>query len=143
MNPEHKEKAPFSFVDFSEQTILAMVFALAYSLATVSVIRSTKNKGLIAMFAVLDSVGVLLYYMTEIPLQLGAIYFAIYTGILIISALYLDRPKYLSDHILEMKEKGISQREIAHQLSISESMVSRLLKQVSTQNGDPVKKNSG
>jgi len=117
------------------------VFAVAYSLATVSVIRGAKNKNLLVIFAALDSLGVLLYYFTKIPLYFGAIYFAIYTGTLILSTIYLDSPEYLSDQILEMKQKGISQREIAQQLEISESKVSRLLKRVGDQNGNPVKNN--
>ena len=143
LNPELDQKPSFSFININEPTVLAMVVALAYSLATLSVVVGSKKKWLIVVYAVLDSLGVLLYYFTEIPLQCGAVYFAIYTGTLILSTIYLNRPEYLSDQILEMKQKGISQREIAQQLFISESKVSRLLKQVSTQNGDPVKKNSG
>lgn len=141
LNPELEKKEAFSFTSLDEPTVLALVFALAYSLATVSVIRSTKKKRMIVAFAALDSLGVLLYYLTEIPLQFGAIYFAIYTGTLILSALYMDKPEYLSDQIREMKEKGISQREIAQQMQISESMVSRLLKRVGNQSGNLSKTN--
>jgi hypothetical protein len=133
LNPEVENPLPFSFIKFNEPTLLAMVFAVAYSLATVSVISRTKQKSLIIIFAVLDSLGVLLYYFTEIPLQIGAIYFAVYTGMLILSTVYLDSPEFLSDQIKEMKLKGISQREIAQQLQISESKVSRLLKRVKGQ----------
>jgi hypothetical protein len=134
LNPEIEDKDAFSYIVMNEPTILALVFAVAYSLATVSVIRSARKKGLIAIFAVLDSLGVLLYYFTKIPLHFGAIYFALYTGTLILSSMYLNRPEYLSDQIMEMKEKGISQREIAQQLEISESKVSRLLKRVKNYN---------
>ena len=135
LNPEVDKPPPFSIMNLNEPTILAMVFAVAYSLATVWVITRAKKKGLIFIFAVLDSIGVLLYYFTEIPLQCGAVYFAIYTGALILSTIYLDRPEYLSDQIQEMKQKGISQREIAQQMQMSESMVSRLLKRVKNHNG--------
>jgi len=111
-------------------------------LATVTVIRSAKNKRIIFVFAVLDSLGVLLYYFTKIPLYFGAIYFAIYTGISILSALYLDSPEYLSDQILVMKEKGIRQRVIARELNISESKVSRLLNRDNRQNGNKSVANS-
>lgn len=141
LNPELKIKPAFSFLEFNEQTALAMVFAMAYSLATVSVISRTKKKKLIFIFAVLDSLGVLLYYFTKIPLHFGAIYFAIYTGTLIISTLYLNKPEYLSDQVKEMKENGVSQREIAQKLSVSESMVSRLLKRVNEQSSGKVKMN--
>ncbi len=143
LNPEVEKPPPFSFVNLNEPTILAMVFAVAYSLATVWVITRAKKKGLIFVFAALDSLGVLLYYFTEIPLQFGAIYFAIYTGTLILSTIYLDKPEYLSDQIREMKEKGVSQRDIAQQLQLSESKVSRLLKRVSDQNDNQAKKNGG
>ena len=86
LNPELEEREAFSFIRLNEPTVLALVFAVAYSLATVSVIRSTKKKRMIVAFAALDSLGVLLYYLTEIPLQFGAIYFAIYTGTLILSS---------------------------------------------------------
>lgn len=130
LNPEIKDKVSFSFIVVNEPTILAMVFALAYSLATVSVIRGAKIKKLLVIFALLDSIGVLLYYFIKIPLYFSAIYFALYTGTLILSAMYFSQPEYLSDQIQEMKEKGISQREIAQQLEISESKVSRVLKRV-------------
>ena len=141
LNPETLNKMPFSFIVVNEPTILAMVFALAYSLATVSVIRNSKKKGLIAIFAVLDSLGVLLYYFTKIPLYFGAIYFALYTGTLILSSLYLNGPKHLSGQIMEMMEKGMTQREIAKQLDLSESKVSRLLSRVNEYSGVKAKTN--
>lgn len=127
LNPELVVKPAFSFLNFSEANVLAMVFALAYSLGTFTVLSTTKHKKLILVFAGLDSIGVLLYYFTKIPLYFGAFYFAIYTFVLIYSAIFLDNPEYLSDQILEMKQKGVSQREIAKQLNISESKVSREL----------------
>lgn len=130
LNPELNVKPAFSFLNFNEPTILAMVFALAYSLATFAVISSTRKKSLVFIYAGLDSLGVLLYYFTKIPLYFGAIYFAAYTFVLILSAIYLDTPKYLSDQVLELKQKGISQREIAQRLKASESKVSRLLKRM-------------
>ena len=131
LNPEVANKVGFSFLTLNEMTILAMVCALAYSLATFYVVGRTKNKWLIFIYAGLDAIGVLLYYFILIPIYYGAIYFALYTGILILSTIYLDNPEYLADHILEMKNKGISQREIAQKLDISETMVSRQLKRIS------------
>ncbi|NHJ87928.1 MAG: helix-turn-helix domain-containing protein [Asgard group archaeon] len=141
MNPELKIKPSFSFIALNEPTILALVFAVAYSLATISVLRGTKKKWLIVIFAVMDSFGVLLYYFTTIPLQYGAVYFAVYTGTLILSAMYLNRPEYLADQIMEMKEKGISQRDIAKQLNLSESKISRLLSRMNEYSGVKVKTN--
>lgn len=128
LNPEVAEKVGFSFIALNEQTILALVFSLAYSLATVSVLRISRSKKLIAAFVILDPVSVLLYYFINIPLQVGAVYYAIYTGALILTFMNLNQPEYLADQILEMKDKGISQREIANQLKVSESMISRMLK---------------
>lgn len=127
LNPELDEKLPFSFLRVDEPTFLALGFALAYSLGTITVLRRSKKWSLVYLYAVLDSIGVLLYYFTEIPLQAGAIYFALYTGTLIISTMYLNKPEYMADQIREMKEKGISQREIAQELNISESKVSRVV----------------
>jgi hypothetical protein len=118
----------FSFIAFNEASILAMIFAIAYSLGTISVLSKARSVKLIYLYACLDAFGVLLYYFEAIPDFLRAFYFALYTGILIISTIYLDKPEYLTDQIIEMKQKGVSQRDIAQQLNLSESMVSRMLK---------------
>ena len=128
LNPEVLSKESFSFIIFNEQTILAMVFALSYSLATFSIVFNAGKRGLIILFGSLDTIGVLLYYFTDIPLYYGAIYFAIYTGALIISTLYLRNPDRLPEQILRMKENGDTQKIIADKLGISESKVSRVVK---------------
>ena len=127
LNPEISTKQGFSYLNIDEPTILAMIFALAYSVATASVIYITNRKSLIFTYGILDAFGVLLYYFTSIPIEYGAIYFALYTGILIVSTMYLNGTDYLIDKIREMKEKGLTQREVAERLSISESKVSRIL----------------
>lgn len=114
----------------NEPSVLALIFAVPYSLATVSVLRATKNKRLIVIFAVMDAFGVLIQYYPDISRHIKAVYFAIYTGLLIISTIYLDKSEYLSDLIIEMKQKGVSQKDIALNLDISESMVSRTIKRV-------------
>lgn len=134
LNPDGDDKDTFSFFEFNESTILAMLFALSYSLATFFVVNNTKNRNLIYIYAGLDAIGVLLYYYTQIPDHYRAVYFALYTGILILSTIYLDKNDYLADHILELKQKGVSQKEIALQLDISESMVSRILKRINESN---------
>ena len=128
LNPEISTKQGFSYLNIDELTILAMVFALAYSVATATVIYISNRKILIFSYGILDAFGVLLYYFTSIPLEYGAIYFALYTGILIVSTVFLNGNEYLIDKIREMKEKGLTQRDIADRLSISDSKVSRILK---------------
>jgi hypothetical protein len=135
LNPEAVTKIAFSFTNFSEQNILAMVFALAYSLGTVRVLSITRKKTLIAIYAVMDCFGALFYYFPNVPRQFIAVYFAGYTALLIISTIYLDKPEYLSDRILEMKQKGISQKDIALKLKISETAVSRIIKRVQDEKG--------
>jgi len=130
LNPEVLNKHSFSFLSIDEPTVLAMIFALSYSLATAFVIISTKEKGFVILYGILDTIGVLLYYFIAIPLHFGAIYFALYTGALIISTMFLNGPEYLCDKINEMKEKGITQRDIAFKLKISESKVSRILSRI-------------
>ncbi len=85
---------------FSKEVILAILFAFSYSIATITVIRLTKRKSLITTYAILDSLGVLLYYFESIPDPVRAIYFAVYTFILIRSTIHLDNPEYISDQIL-------------------------------------------
>ena len=128
LNPEITIKQAFSYLNMDEPTILAMVFALSYSVATAFVIFITNRRSLILTYALLDTMGVFLYYFTTIPIHYGAIYFAIYTGILIASTMFLNGPLYLADQIIELKNKGITQREAAERLNISESKVSRVLK---------------
>ena len=127
LNPEILTKQGFSYLTIDEPTILAMIFALSYSVATAFVIYISNRRSLIFTYGILDTFGVLLYYFTSIPIEYGAIYFALYTGILIASTVFLNGSEYLIDKIKEMKEKGLTQREIGERLSISESKVSRIL----------------
>jgi hypothetical protein len=129
LNPEQAKESSFSFLKIDEPTLLSMVFAISYSLATVSVLIKTKKMWLTIIFASLDAIGVLLYYCKQIPVWLGALYFAAYTFTLILSIRHIDKQEYLTDQIAEMKEKGKSQREIAQELKVSESKVSRVWKQ--------------
>ena len=116
-----------SGVVISKEFFLAFLFAMSYSIATISVIRLTRKKNLITTYAILDALGVLLYYFEQFPDPFRAIYFSVYTFILIRSTIFLDNPEYLSDQILEMKDKGLTQREIAKKLSLSETKVSRII----------------
>lgn len=132
----------YSFFDFEKESLLAMLFAISYSIGTISVLSRSGKKQLIFFYAGLDSFGVLLNYFEAIPNPIRAVYFALYTGTLIVSTQFMDKPEYIADQITEMKQKGISQREIAQKLNISESMVSRTLKRVNDSNGS-VKIKSG
>ena len=67
LNPEVSDKHSFTFLTIDEPTVMAMVFALSYSLATAFVIISTKRRTFIILFGVLDTIGVLLYYFIAIP----------------------------------------------------------------------------
>ena len=78
LNPEVVNKHSFTFFTIDESTLLAMVFALSYSLATACVIISTKRKTFVILYGILDTIGVLLYYFIAIPMHFGAIYFALY-----------------------------------------------------------------
>lgn len=110
----------FSFLNVDEPTILAMVFSLSYSIATAIIIYKSQSRRLIMLYAVLDAIGVLLYYFQIIPVAVASFYFAIYTFCIIASTLYLGQ-----------KKEKFSQRKLAEVLNVSESKLSRALKKVS------------
>ncbi len=128
LNPEVVDKDLFSFLIFDEPTIISLVFAFSYSIGTALIIYITTKWYLISIYAILDAFSVFLYYFVDIPLEYVAIYYAIYTGILITSIIFLRGPKNLNDKIEGMKNKGMTQRKIAEMLSVSESKISRTLK---------------
>lgn len=111
----------FSFLNVNEPTILAMVFAVSYSLATAVVIYNTENKSIIFTYAVLDGVAVLLYYFAVIPIAVAAFYFAIYTFILIASVITIKKPITIE----EMRKAGATLKEIAKKFGVNESTISR------------------
>jgi hypothetical protein len=114
-------------MNMDEFKILAIVFAISYSVASAFAILASTDKKIIILFGVLDAIGVLLYYITYIPLQISAVYFSIYTCSLILSTIRTSKPLSISGLIIEMKSSGIPQNEIAKRLNISESKVSRIL----------------
>ena len=89
INTEMVKDGKFSFLSIDEFTMLSMVFAISYSLATISVLTKTKNKQLIFFIGFLDAIGVLLYYYKDFPRWLGALFYALYTFTLIISIWYM------------------------------------------------------
>ena len=107
----------FSFITFDEPTILAMVFSMSYSIATAIIIYKSASKRLVILYAMLDGLAVLLYYFTAIPIQAGAVYFAIYTFCIIASTLSMSG-----------NNGNYSQRKLAEILGVSESKLSRGIK---------------
>jgi drug/metabolite transporter (DMT)-like permease len=125
MNPDKVIEKLFSFTSVDEYTIIAMVFSLSYSLGTIFIAIKSRLKWLVLIFAIFDAIGILFYYSTDISQNLKSIYFSLYTGALLYSVYLIDNPKYLADQIVELKERGLNQKEIATTLGISESKVSR------------------
>lgn len=111
----------FSFLNLTEQTILAMVFALSYSAATAVVMYLSDDSRLIIIYAGMDGLAVLLYYFKFIPDWFSAFYFAGYTFLLIYSVIAVKRPENASD----MYNKGMTLKDIAEKLNISVSTASR------------------
>lgn len=106
----------FSYLNLSEQTVLAMLFSLSYAIATAIIIYKSTNKRLIILYACLDALGVLLYYFALIPIAVAAFYFAIYTFVLIASTIaFIDT-------------SATTQRKLAEALGIHESKLSRAIK---------------
>ena len=124
LSPEISNHHTFSYLTLDEPSILAMVFAVSYSLATAFIIYKTNKKWMILTYAGADGLSVLLYYFTKIPIAVSAFYFALYTFFLIASAYYI-REKQSPIHA--MKANGMTQKAIAEELNISESKVSRTL----------------
>ena len=103
---------------------------------------------IVAPFAILDFFGILIYYNTTMEnfTQAGAWYYAFYTLAIIFgiaSASMSDtqpepqltpprdtpvNERQVEKEILRLKNSGISQKEIAAQLLISESKVCRIIK---------------
>lgn len=109
----------FSYLNITEQTILAMVFSLSYSIATAIIIYKAPTKRMVILYAILDGLAVLLYYFTIIPLWTGSIYFAIYTFCIIASTIALNPTEGTGK---------FSQRKLASILGVSESSLSRGIK---------------
>lgn len=142
----------FSFAIANEETITAMIFALAYSAMTAIILKLYDETAklyvaAIATFAILDFLGVLIYYNTKIPNFnfCGALYYAFYTLATIAAIGYsrfqgnhnsqdcIARPSTTNTgnsllEILRLKEEGVSQKQIALQLNMSESKVSRQIR---------------
>ena len=111
----------FSYLSLDEKGILSIIFAVSYSIATAVILYKQPSPRLVLLYALLDAVGVLLYYFIKIPIWVGAFYFMIYTFCIIASTIaFRDKPK----------DEGFSQRKLAAELGLSESKLSRAIKKV-------------
>jgi len=149
----HGDATPFSFVHLNETGIVSIISAIAYSVMTAIILKlfnfTLKSFAIIvAPFAILDFFGILIYYNTTMEnfTQAGAWYYAFYTLAIIFgiaSASMSDtqpepqltpprdtpvNERQVEKEILRLKNSGISQKEIAAQLLISESKVCRIIK---------------
>lgn len=132
LNPETTQelKHSFSFLTFDEPSILAMIFALSYSIATAVVIYNTENKRAIIVYAIMDAFGVMFYYFTKIPIVWVSIYFALYTFILIGSIITINsakpkKEKPIAVQMAEMAKEGMNYQQIAEEFNTSTATVSR------------------
>jgi len=114
-------------MDMDEAAILAMIFALSYSIATAFVIYLTKKRWMVMTYAGADGIAVLLYYFTKIPVEVSAFYFALYTFFLIASTTLIKDSETSETKISKLKKSGMTQKDIAMELGVSESSVSRSL----------------
>ena len=138
MNPEFQDNQwhLFSYLELNEPSVLAMIFALSYSIATAFIIWLTKKRWMILSYAVLDGLAVALYYYSETPLWAKVFYFALYTFFLVASTTFIrdDKSKTIENVVSSMKDSGMSQKEIANETGKSESTISRIIKKIKGEN---------
>ncbi len=89
INPDTESIGIFSFLDMSEPNIISMLFALAYSLITVLIIKIVQIESVrifyrfspFLLFGILDALGVLIYYYVDMQnfQTISAIYYSLYT----------------------------------------------------------------
>lgn len=153
----------FSFTKFNENTITAMIFALAYSIITASILIFNMNNERIFLFfvftfALLDSLGVYIYYNTEIQAfnKYGAVFYSIFTFFIVVaiglsknmvegekSFKSIEKGARIGDidssnlsiqeKVISLKNEKKTQTEIARELNISQPQVSRILKNIPKQ----------
>jgi glycerol uptake facilitator-like aquaporin len=109
-----------------EKTVLSIVFALSYSIATAFIIYLTDKRYIIFTYASADAIAVLLYYFPDIPLYLSAIYFFLYTFILIASVSFINKPESVESKVFRLKGKK-TQKQIADDLGVTPMKVSRII----------------
>ena len=113
----------FTLELFSQNMIVSTLSALAYSLITaliLTVFVKFRSVFLISVisFAVLDGIGVFIYYNVGIKENLfiisGAIYYALYTIFIIISLGLYRNMIYKDIDLNERIEKGINETDVIH-----------------------------
>lgn len=131
LNPEFIEGQwhNFTYSKLDEPSILAMIFALSYSIATAFVIYLSKKRWMILSYAVFDGLAVGLYYFTDTPRWINVVYMALYTFFLIASTTFIrNTEEDFDSQVSGMKESGMTQKEIANRTGKSESTISRIIK---------------
>jgi len=114
-----------------EYAWFSILFALAYSIGTAIIIYITKKRWMILTYAIADGLAVLLYYFTKIPIEVSAVYFAMYTFFLIASTTWMEqREEDIEVAISRMTKGGMKQKDMARKLNVSESTMSRLLRKL-------------
>lgn len=127
--PKELAETVYSFIALNEATITTEIFALVYAIATagILILFSEHRRWLQATttFALLDGLGVFIYYnteMNELFTIFSSAYYAIYTLciILFIGLHYSTKQSYehMDDVILSFKTSGMSDREISEKLNI-------------------------
>jgi uncharacterized membrane protein len=135
-------------ISFFEIAIM-ILFASSYSVVTALSLRKLRKLIFVLFFALLDGIAVYLRINVyqEYFVIIVAIFFAVYTFYIILIAYILERQennikkkepeskqepeiKNIESKILKLKEAGISQKEIAVNLGVSESKICRILKKL-------------
>jgi hypothetical protein len=137
----------FSFGNFSENNITSLVFAGAYSVATVLILvmfdaKKKLNVAFMIVYALLDGAGVMLYYNTKITdlTTVGSVYYACYTIVIFLAVGFLkfiehrepqEAPKIgpeltTEQKVLELLKEGKKQAQIAQELGVSQPYVSKI-----------------
>lgn len=111
-----------------EYAFTALILALAYSLGTIAVAYQSRHKWWVIAYSIMDGIAVLLYYAGDWHVEqiFKGLYYGIFTGMLSYSIYLVTSPSYLSDRIDELRERGLNQKEIANELGVSQSKVSRV-----------------
>jgi len=132
----------FTFSEINELFIISLIFALAYSVITVTIIILYADNRyrylLISIVALLDGLGVFIYYNSNIVklfILFSSFYYAVYTCFIIVALGFhqfrIRNERILrNESILKLSREGMKQRDIADEMNISASTVNRTLKKL-------------
>lgn len=121
----------FSYLNLSEQMIISVIISLSYSVITVILIMLLSNLKkiyilFIIWFAILDGIGVFIYYYYPERLALfSSIYYAIYT-FSIIACFGLYRYDEIKTRTKSDIIRKYTQKQLAKEIGVSESLVSKV-----------------